>query len=184
MALTPAMTGGITLMVDPSRTRLALLGVAALAVSAFGYRTIARPMPFVIYNASASAPLGFYRRVDGPIRRGDFVLARLPETVARFAAARDYLPLSVPVVKRVAALAGDITCAESGTILINGQVVTEALTADRQGRALPSWQGCRTLAPDDVFLLMKDIPASFDGRYFGPIQTSAIMGRLVPLWTW
>jgi len=55
---------------------------------------------------------------------------------------------------------------------------------DREGRPLPAWQGCRPLAPGEVFLLMANIPASFDGRYFGPIPRAAIIGRLVPLCTW
>jgi type IV secretory pathway protease TraF len=32
-------------------------------------------------------------------------------------------------------------------------------------------------------LLMPGVPASFDGRYFGPIRASAVIGKLVPLWT-
>jgi hypothetical protein len=30
----------------------------------------------------------------------------------------------------------------------------------------------------------RDVPASFDSRYFGPVASDAIVGRLVPLWTW
>lgn len=171
-------------MADRSRTRSATLGVAALAVLGLGCPVIAQPLPRLVYNASASAPLGFYRSADGPIRRGDFVLAHLPPPVARFAAARGYLPITVPIVKRVAALAGDVVCADSVAITINGHLVAKAIAQDGQGRALPSWRGCRTLATGDAFLLMEGVPASFDGRYFGPISTAAIIARLVPLWTW
>jgi type IV secretory pathway protease TraF len=38
-------------------------------------------------------------------------------------------------------------------------------------------------ADDELFLLMEGVPGSFDGRYFGPVNRSAIIGRLVPLWT-
>lgn len=171
-------------MADRSRTRALSLVVAALAVLELCIPVVATPQPRLVYNASASAPLGFYRTADGPIRRGDFVLARLPEPVARLAAARGYLPITVPVVKRVAALAGDVVCADFVAVTINDRVVAKPLAQDGHGRALPSWQGCRTLAIGDVFLLMEGVPASFDGRYFGPIPTGAIIARLVPLWTW
>jgi type IV secretory pathway protease TraF len=29
---------------------------------------------------------------------------------------------------------------------------------------------------------MEGVADSFDGRYFGPVTTAAIVGRLVPLW--
>ena len=54
---------------------------------------------------------------------------------------------------------------------------------DRRGRALPVWQGCRTIAGGEVFLMNWDEPALLDGRYFGPIPTNAIVGHAVPLWT-
>jgi conjugative transfer signal peptidase TraF len=167
------------------RDRAPFVAVAALASFAVGIPSIAQHPPLLIYNGSASAPLGFYRLVSGdPITQGDFVLARLPKPAAQLAANRHYLPRSIPVVKRVAALDGDRVCASSGVVRINDRVVAHALPADRAGRPLPAWQGCRALAPGEVFLLMPDAPASFDGRYFGPIPTTAIIGRLVPLWTW
>ena len=54
---------------------------------------------------------------------------------------------------------------------------------DRRGRPLPVWQGCRLVAEGEVFLMNWDEPASLDGRYFGPIPSSAIVGRAEPLWT-
>ena len=58
-----------------------------------------------------------------------------------------------------------------------------ALAQDRIGRPLPVWQGCRRLAASQVFLMNPRVPDSFDGRYFGPLLTSSIVGRAVPLWT-
>jgi conjugative transfer signal peptidase TraF len=169
----------------PPHSRATLLAATLVAPFGIGLPTIAGPMPRLIYNGSASAPLGFYRLVpDVQIARGDLVLAHLPAPAARLAAERGYLPRSVPVVKRVADLAGDIVCAESGAVLINGRVTARVLPADRAGRPLLAWQGCRTLDSGEVFLLMADIQASFDGRYFGPVSATAIIGRLVPLWTW
>jgi conjugative transfer signal peptidase TraF len=172
-------------MRDHQRHRAPILAASLIAVIALGLPMVARPLPRLVYNASASAPLGFYRLLStGHLAPGDLVLAHLPEAAARLAADRRYLPLSVPIVKRVAALAGDFVCADSGVVVSNDRLAAATLAIDREGRPLPAWHGCRPLAPGEVFLLMPNIPASFDGRYFGPIPTTAIIGRLVPLCTW
>src|SRR5262249_44463062 len=89
--------------------RAPILAASLVPVIAPALPLIARPLPRLVYNATASAPLGFYRLIPaGHLARGDLVLAHLPEAAARLAADRRYLPLSVPVVKRVAALAGDL----------------------------------------------------------------------------
>jgi conjugative transfer signal peptidase TraF len=165
--------------------RAPLVAATLLAAVGLGIPMVARPLPRLVYNASASAPLGFYRLIpDAPVARGDLVLAHLPPSAARLAADRRYLPLSVPVVKRVAALARDLVCASAGVLTINNRVAARALRTDSEGRSLPAWHGCRPLDAGEVFLLMTNVPASFDGRYFGPIPATAIIGRLVPLWTW
>ncbi len=166
------------------RTR-SIIAAAAVGIAALGASGLAHPTPRLVWNATASAPLGLYWVTrDRAIARGDLVLAHLPEPAERLAATRGYLPSSVPAVKRVAALADDVVCADSGIVVINNQVVATTLLIDGQGRPLPAWNGCRVLAEGEVFLLMAGVPASFDGRYFGPIGTAAIIGRLVPLWTW
>jgi conjugative transfer signal peptidase TraF len=157
-----------------------MIGIGALGLSEF-----APPRPLLVWNASASAPLGFYWiRRDQAVSRGDLVLASLPEAARRLAAERSYLPAGVPVIKRVAALAGDLVCAESGVVVINNRVAARTLLMDRKGRPLPACRGCRVLDDSEVFLLMEDVPDSFDSRYFGAIDATAIIGRLLPLWTW
>jgi type IV secretory pathway protease TraF len=49
------------------------------------------------------------------------------------------------------------------------------------GRPLSSWGQCRRLADDELFLLSVTNPASFDSRYFGPINASAVIGLARPL---
>lgn len=161
----------------------AILALGVLGLGLIGLATFGRPAPLIVYNASASAPIGFYRVLSArPIRRGDLVLARTPDSVRRLAAERDYLPATVPLVKRVVALDGDTVCAVSHAVTIDGRHVADQLVADRLGRPLSAWTGCRTLGPDDIFLLMQGVPDSFDSRYFGPVPTSAIIGGLMPLW--
>lgn len=159
------------------------LAAAALGLAGLGVGIIAEPAPRVVWNASASAPLGLYWVTHGPIERGDFVLAKPPPAARQLAAARGYLPVHVPLVKRAAALTGDCVCAVQNMIFINGREVAMRLQHDSRGRPLPAWSGCQRLGPNDVFLLMADVPDSFDGRYFGPILRGAIVGKLWPIWT-
>jgi len=137
----------------------------------------------LIWNASASAPIGLYRVVhQSTYARGDLVLAKPSPEVARLAARRGYLPAGVPLVKRIVATAGDAVCAKGADIFVDSQFAAMRLSADSNGRPLPGWFGCRTLHQDEVFLLMKGVRASFDGRYFGPTKTARIIGRLESLW--
>ncbi len=156
---------------------LGLIGLATLANS-----VLWGPAPWLVWNASASAPVGLYRVLPGNAVRGDLVLVRTPCSVRQLAAERGYLPQNVPLVKRVAAQGGDVVCAAGDVISVNGLAVAQRLARDRLGRPLPAWIGCQTLEPDDVFLLMEDVTGSFDGRYFGPVPRAAIIGRLAPLW--
>jgi len=65
-------------------------------------------------------------------------------------------------------------------ITVDGE---RALDRDSRGRVLPTWNGCRVLAVGEVFLMNWQSEDSFDGRYFGPLPASTIVGRADPLWT-
>jgi type IV secretory pathway protease TraF len=113
-----------------------------------------------------------------------FVIARLPSAAARLAAERGYLPITVPVVKRIAAEAGERVCERSRVLSIDGRPVARALVEDSDGRPLPAWSGCDPLARGEYLLLGDGAPDSYDSRYFGPVEASAILGRAIALWTW
>jgi conjugative transfer signal peptidase TraF len=157
-----------------------LAGMALLLVSATGVH------PLVVWNATASAPLGFYRVLpagQGHLSPGELVLVRLDASTADLYARRGYLPLGVPLLKRIAATSGQLICEQDGKLSIDGRHVADALPADGRGRPLIPWHGSRRLQDGEVFLLMADISASLDGRYFGPTPVRSVLGRAVPLWT-
>lgn len=155
----------------------------AVAILALGNTSSPR-RAFFVWNTTASASIGLYRVTHGrALSRGDLVLAIPAPPLAAFADARVYLPRGVPLIKRIAALAGDDVCARGNAIFIDGRFAAARLAADRHGRPLPAWSGCRTLRAREVFLLMAKVRASFDGRYFGPTSTSEIAGTLEPIWT-
>jgi conjugative transfer signal peptidase TraF len=160
-----------------------IAAIAALGVAAAVAPTVLRPAPALLWNATASAPIGFYWvHSAGALRVGDWVAARPPPGLASVFAARRYLPLGVPLVKRIAALPPSRVCRLGFRIEIDGAVVARARPDDRWRRQLPTWGGCRRLAPGQLFLL-NAAPDSLDGRYFGLIATSAVIGRLTPVWS-
>jgi conjugative transfer signal peptidase TraF len=160
------------------------VAIIASAIAIVGLAAPLSKMPWLIWNATASAPIGLYEvRSQAIFSRGELVLVRPPKWVRAFAAARGYLPDAVPMAKRIAAQNGDIVCRERDTIAINNRVVARALLVDQDGRTLPTWSGCRRLGKDEMFLLMDSVSASFDSRYFGPVASAAIIGKLVPIWT-
>ncbi|MEE9454644.1 MAG: S26 family signal peptidase [Paracoccaceae bacterium] len=130
----------------------------------------------LVYNASASAPIGFYWVDQVSVSRGDTVLIWLPKHVRELVEIRQYLPTNVPLIKRVMGIEGDKICRSGQEILINNVSAVVALFEDDQGRKLPVWSGCTTLGLDSFFLLQNH-PKSFDGRYFGPMDRNLIIGR-------
>jgi conjugative transfer signal peptidase TraF len=138
----------------------------------------------LLWNASASVPIGLYsvEPID-QLAVTNLVVAMPPNSLATFLAERDYVPLGMPLIKRILALRGQSVCRNERVISVDGIAMGMALAHDRQGRPLPIWQGCQAIAEGDVFLMNWDEPASFDGRYFGPIPLRAIIGRAKPLWT-
>jgi conjugative transfer signal peptidase TraF len=162
-------------------TVLAAISAAIVAMLiAVGVRA-----PLVIYNASASAPLGFYYLEHRLPARGEIAVVAPPPLIELMITSRGILPASAPLIKQVAAIGGDEVCRSKepvNAIAINGKVAAEVLETDREGRPLPSWQGCLRLV-DGEFFLLQPHPFSFDSRYFGPVLRCDILGVAHPLWT-
>ncbi|HEX5184999.1 MAG TPA: S26 family signal peptidase [Allosphingosinicella sp.] len=165
--------------------RLRMLAVAAAAVIAtiLVGTLLWPPRPLLVWNASASSPIGLYL-IGSPAGagRGDTVIAWPPEPARALGAQRRYLPRNVPLVKRVAAVAGDRVCAVGEAVFVNGRFETLRRANDPSGRPMPWWTGCEDLSGGDLFLLTPEVADAFDGRYFGITRRSEIVGRARLLW--
>lgn len=164
-------------------TRRGWILMTCFAAFFAGASVLFRPAPTLIWNASASAPIGLYIvHPIGILHSGKLALVRPPTAIASFLDRRGYLPMGVPLLKHVLALPGQSVCRVDRTITVDGTAVGNALERDRLGRHLPSWQGCRIVADGEAFLMNWRSESSFDGRYFGPLPASTIVGRATPLW--
>ncbi|REF68306.1 MULTISPECIES: S26 family signal peptidase [Paracoccus] len=164
--------------------RAAYLAATGLAVLVTGAVSVTEIAPRLIWNASASVPLGLYvlRPVGNP-SVGDLVAVDPPEPLARFVTARGYVGPGVPLLKRVAALPGQKVCRVGSAVTVDGVATATALARDSRSRDLPVWRGCRVIGGDEIFLLNPGVRDSLDGRYFGSLPAAAVIGRAIPLWT-
>jgi conjugative transfer signal peptidase TraF len=156
-----------------------VLGVTALVAAAY-----LKPATRLVYNPTDSAPRGWYLVV--PMIRahpGDYVIALLPSDTAMLAATRGYLPRSVPILKQIAAVAGQRVCIRDAVVYIDDNAAARTLDTDSKHHPLTAWAHCRHLIGDELFLLNARNPASFDSRYFGPVDESFVRGRAIPLAT-
>ncbi|WP_186072191.1 S26 family signal peptidase [Burkholderia gladioli] len=173
------------------RARIVVATLAACGFAALAWASFVSPLPRLTYNPSDSVAVGWYR-VDPldhraallpcPLSVDSIVLVPLPAEAAVLAAQRGYLPTRVPLLKRIGAVAPQEVCIAGGIVRIDGVPSAAVLRADRLGRPLPSLQLCRRLEPGELFLLSVTNPASFDSRYFGPVNTNTVIGVAHPVW--
>ena len=116
-------------------TRLTYAIVTTAAVSLIGVASIASFAPRLIWNASASTPVGFYTIGDvGALDVTDLVAVDAPEPLATFLSDGGYLPRGVPLLKRVAAVPGQRVCRTGLAITVDGVPMGDALDRDRRGQ--------------------------------------------------
>jgi conjugative transfer signal peptidase TraF len=165
-------------------SRLGYVMASYLAATGIGITSlIAMPVKF-IWNASASTPIGLYSlHAPHALHVGDVVSVNPSKTLVRFMVGRRYIGEGVPLLKHVAALPGQTVCRTGVAVSIDGLVLGQALMHDHRGRQLPIWQGCRRIAPSQIFLMNRSVRDSFDGRYFGPLPARTVIARATPIYT-
>src|SRR3954453_18900316 len=120
---------GVAFSAAPARTRarpmaVGLGGMAAVSSAAALITIFCNPRPMLLWTASPSSTIGLYAvGAARGARAGDIIVAWPPPAARRMAAERGYLPLNVPLVKPVAAVAGDRVCAKGRRILVNNRAI-------------------------------------------------------------
>jgi type IV secretory pathway protease TraF len=152
-----------------------ILTVLSLGLSA------PRWVPSVLaYGPSTSLPKGWYVRAfpARPLRVGDLVVLDVPDRM------QDYVATDVRhprLLKQVAAVGGMTACWGIEAMTVRGthgwypfHPLAPAVRHDL---------GCWVLAPDEV-VLVGTHARSFDSRYMGPVSTTLVQWRALPVWTW
>ncbi len=158
--------------------------ISALKLAGLGLMMLASfysPQDRLIWNRTASAPIGLYWLNYDPFTLGRWVVVSARSDDAQWAQSRGFIGEDWPLLKQIAAVSGDEICRVDGLISVNGKAVGIAKEIDSQGRRLPVWAGCHVLSDAEVFL-MNPHPESLDGRYFGATNLSDLDGVAALIW--
>lgn len=167
---------------------VAIVGIAVLALGAAGYIAGAR------INTTQSIPVGLYWTSGESITKGAYVLFCPPQAnIFVVAKARGYIGTGFCsggygfMMKRVVATNGDTVSISDDGVRINAVLMplSVPLRMDKAGRALVRFGSSPFSLDGSEVLLMSDVTgASFDSRYFGPIDRSQIKSVISPVITW
>ncbi|MGD9108708.1 MAG: S26 family signal peptidase [Gammaproteobacteria bacterium] len=132
---------------------------------------------FITYQATTSMPKGFYFISPAKVLyKGDIVLFRPPDEIVRFLIEEKWLPKSGLMLKYVFALSGDYVCQDKKWIYINHHRVAPIYNEYAHGKKIPNSYFCGKLAKNQYLLMSIQVKRSFDGRYFGPVDRTRIIG--------
>lgn len=141
--------------------------------------------PLYVWNASESVPIGLYRLQPAEkLFVTELLAVQPPEPLASFLDAGGYLSAGIPMLKRVLALPGQTVCRTGLAVTVDAIEMGKARDRDGRGRPLPKWHGCRIVGAGELFVMNWQSVDSLDGRYFGFLPASAVLGRALPVWTW
>ena len=145
-------------------------------------------------NTTRSIPVGLYWINSEPVEKGAYVLFCPPQVgVFDDAKERGYIGAGFCpggfgyMMKRVLAAKNDTVSITDTGVQVNDQLLplSAPFKADRAGRPMPRYQAGSFVLGGSEVLLMSDVSAtSFDGRYFGPINSAQIKTVISPVITW
>jgi conjugative transfer signal peptidase TraF len=114
----------------------------------------------------------------------------LPVTLSNFAVQRGYLMQGYcpsgtqPLLKKVVAEGGDTVSLTASDVRVNHKQLPHSVTlkTDLHNRPIPAvLRGSYILKQDKLWLYGLKSPRSWDSRYFGPIDSSCVLGTVKPL---
>lgn len=140
------------------------------------------------FNFTPSMPIGIYRLTPlskSGVERGSFVAVCAPPVAAELGRRRGYLAAgrcpttAEPLLKVVAAVAGDSVTVSATGVAVNGCLLpySRSFSHDAAGRRLSPWpHGHFQLRRGELWLYAPN-GRSWDSRYFGPLKDTNVVAR-------
>jgi conjugative transfer signal peptidase TraF len=164
---------------------LIVIGVSGLVVgtSLALMRSLGPPL---YINETPSEPRGIYRLIRHPgpgYRRGMYVIFPVPEEWRTLVYGRGWMRNGIPFLKELAGVPGDTVCVSRDALRINDRYIGPVFERDSRGLSLPQHVGCFVVPAGYFFAASRYLKNSFDGRYFGALPMSLLIGEARPVWT-
>lgn len=155
-----------------------VIAVAIVAAAYTAGKAIESSGHTLIVNTSPSMPTGIYwlSHDAQSVERGEVVMFAPPQAVRAMVYGRGWLPDSMPLLKTIGGLAGDVYCIRHRRFVVDGRDVGATFLLDGQGLPLPQLAGCRRVGVDEFLPVSNHIERSFDGRYFGAVPMKSVLG--------
>jgi len=160
---------------------ISLIGLAYLLI-AMGFRI----------NLTDSIPVGLYRIThEGELKNAYVIFCPDNRHAFKLGLDRGYLDHGLYcggygyLMKKVVAIPGDIVSVTKAGIFVNQALIpfSKPKLKDGLNRPLPQWHATNyQLGKDELMTMTSQSEWSFDGRYYGLVQTGQIKGMLRPLW--
>lgn len=147
-----------------------------------------------IINITPSMPYGLYQITPiDQISRGDLVLVCLPKSIGNLALKSGYLNHSQrckdgiePVIKKVIGIEGDMITVDTHLTTVTHQETSEIypaplMTISSSGHVVPRTfnQSKIRLSKNKIWIYGSyDYNQSWDSRYFGPISSQHVIGKM------
>jgi conjugative transfer signal peptidase TraF len=148
----------------------------------------------LMFNTTPSVPMGLWQvqPTTQKIHRGSMIsICPVDKPIFRLARSRGYTPAGpcvgryTPLLKRVAAIPGDMVTITQSGLGVNGKSLPNSRSQlrDAAGRPLPTLPpGKYQVASGTLWLISTHNANSFDSRYFGPLPAANVQGLARPIW--
>lgn len=142
------------------------------------------------FNTTHSIPYGLYKISNSPITRNAYVIFCPPDKKAfRIAKERHYVSAGFCpngyslFMKEVIGIPGDSYEFTQNGLILNHVFIenTKPINEDKFHRKLPIFYSKGILKNDEYILMGREVPNSYDARYYGLINSNNISNTILPI---
>ncbi len=157
-----------------------------VAATLFFWNPLQLNFPIIFINYTGSLPNGIYIAIPSfGIRAGDIAAFNMSSDLYEFSLERGYISdkLEKPQLIKKVMTPGNIYENKDNQLYINQQYIGPIHPADPKGRPLDVIPEGVHVVPENKYFLFTPHPQSFDSRNYGPVDSSLIISRIIPLVT-